>query len=195
MPIEYFMILIQAVILAVWKSYMQKWQLVYIIQNTLWYVEKVLHCIRDHFNTTIFLKLGDSGGEETQSEISRCSIVLDDEVDVNVKNIIIMRGIGYSKNSKTKVQNSGTRRQTDWSNNATQASSCRRTITLFWNAYHFPANFRPPKAKILFPSHYAWHGHCMNMRMFDEDLERREYITRMRNVSSRVAMCHQTSLE
>lgn len=23
------------------------------------------------------------------------------------------------------------------------------------SAYHFPANFRPPKAKILFPSHYA----------------------------------------
>ncbi|KYN31356.1 hypothetical protein ALC56_14237 [Trachymyrmex septentrionalis] len=66
----------------------------------------VLHCIRDHFNAIIFLKLGDSGRGKQQSEISHCSIVPGDEVDVNVKNIIIMWGIGYSKNSKTKAPES-----------------------------------------------------------------------------------------
>lgn len=97
--------------------------------------------------------------------------------------------IGYSDNLKTKVRSRPAERRTRLTDNATRAWPRRRGITLFPNAYHFPANFRPPKAKILFPSHYAWHEHA--------HVRRRPRGTRIHHADAQraaaAATCRQTS--
>lgn len=125
--------------------YVRKLQLV--SSRTRFDVSAVSCCTkrRAHFfNASTFSRLGNSGKSEA------------DGTDVDREKYRCSAEIGYSDNSVTKVRNvSGQWEGGRLTDNATRASFRRRTIALSPNAYHFPANFRPPKAKILFPSYYA----------------------------------------